>query len=170
MNAIVAVDENWGIGRDGGMLFHLPGDLKYFKEKTRGKTLVMGRATLDSLKGGRPLPERVNLVLTRDPGFAREGAIVLRSFAQLRQALAGLPADEIMLLGGGSLYAQLIDCCEMAYVTKIEASAPADSFFPKLDGRAGWSLTACSEPRAESGIIYRFCEYENSAVKELPAD
>lgn len=168
MRAIVAVDSNWGIGRDGGMLFHLPGDLKYFKEKTRGKTLVMGRATLDSLPGGRPLPGRVNLVLTRNPGFAREGAVILPSFAALRQAIAGLPRDAVMLLGGDSLYRQLIDCCDRAYVTKIDAAAPADSFFPNLDEREGWSLLSCSEPFSDGGVSYSFCEYMNSAVRELP--
>ena len=170
MNAIVAVDENWGIGKDGGMLFHLPGDLKYFREMTRGKTLLMGRATLDSLPGGRPLPGRVNLVLSRDPGFKREGVTVLRSFAELKRALSGLPGDEVMLIGGGSLYAQLIDCCKTAYVTKIAAAAPADSFFPKLDARPGWILASCSENHEDAGISYRFCEYRNSKVLELPAD
>lgn len=167
MNAIVAADRNWAIGRDGGMLYSLPLDLKYFAGKTKGKALVMGRATLESFPGGKPLPNRLNIVLSRNPDFAREDVRVVRSVAQLRQALSAFPKDDVMLLGGQSVYDLLIDCCELAYVTRVDAQAPADSFFPNLDLRPNWKLLSCQEPVMDNGILIRFCVYRNSRVKSL---
>ena len=93
MKLILAADQNWAIGKDGGLLCHLPGDLKFFKEKTSGKTVVMGRPTLESLPGGKPLPKRENIVLTTNQEFQREGVTVVHSEAELDQVLADRDTD-----------------------------------------------------------------------------
>ena len=167
MNAIVCADREFAIGKDGGMLFHLPEDLKYFSRMTRGKTLVMGRATLASFPGGRPLKDRRNIVFSRNPDYVLEGAAVVHSYRELDHAIAGLPQDEVMLLGGESLYRSLIDCCEKAYVTRVQAAAPADRWFPNLDQKSNWRLDRCSEELEQNGLRFQYCEYVNLAVKPL---
>ncbi len=167
MNAIVAVDAHWGIGREGRMLFHLPEDLKYFNRMTRGKTLVMGRATLASLPGGRPLKDRRCLVLSRNQGLKIEGAEVLHSKEELARAVRGLPADEVMLIGGERLYRDLLPHCEKAFVTKIRAAAPADRHFPDLDALPEWRLASQGEEREENGLKFAFCVYENRGPEPL---
>ena len=167
MNAIVAVDSRWAIGREGGMLFHLPEDLKYFLRMTRGKTLVMGRATLASLPGGRPLKDRRCIVLSRNEGLRIEGAEVLHSKEELARAVLGIPKNEVMLIGGESLYRDLLPRCEKAYVTKIRAAAPDDRHFPNLDALPAWRLTEQGEEREENGLRFAFCVYENSSVEPL---
>ena len=87
MNLIVAVDEKWGIGKDGGLLAHLPEDMKYFRETTRGRTVVMGRRTLESFPGGKPLKNRVNMVLSRDEAYAPEGVRVYQRVEDVLEAL-----------------------------------------------------------------------------------
>ena len=158
MYAIVAVDEKWGIGRDNGLLFRLPADLKRFKALTTGGTVLMGRKTLDSFPGGRPLPKRRNIVITRDPAFQREGCEVVHSPAEAL-ALAGGGSD-VWLIGGGSIYAALLDRCSRAYITRVDAAAPdADTFFPDLDSLPEWSASHTEAPVTENGLTYRFVEY-----------
>jgi len=168
MIAIVAVDEHYAIGHKGGMLFHLPDDLKYFAAQTRGKTLVMGRKTLESFPGGKPLKGRPHIVFSRNPDYHPEGVTLVRSVKELEQAIRGLPGDEVMLCGGDSLYHLLIDCCDSALVTKIEdAAKQADSFFPNLDAKDNWELANCRERQERNGLGFRFCEYVNKAVVPL---
>lgn len=165
MQAIVAVDQNYAIGYRGGMLFHLPEDLKYFARMTRGKTLVMGRATLQSFPNGKPLPGRPHIVLSRDKNFAVPGASVVHSLRELREAIAPYAPDQVFLVGGGQLYSLLIDCCDTAYVTRVRAKADeADCRFPNLDERPGWRLAEESEPVEDNGFLYTHCRYENSNV------
>lgn len=168
MQAIVAVDRNWAIGRSGGMLFHLPGDLQFFKRTTLGKAVVMGRRTLESLPGGRPLKGRQNIVLTRDAAFAAEGVTAVCSLAELSQALSALHPEDVMLIGGHQIYHLLIDCCDRAYVTHIDAEAPADCYFPNLKSRPGWRLVSQSPVQEENGLSYTFYTYENDRVQPLP--
>lgn len=167
MIAIVAVDSRWAIGKDGGMLYDLPSDLKHFARETRGKTLVMGRATLESLPGGKPLPGRDNIVLTRQMDYQVPGAVVLHSITELAAHIRDLPPESVMLIGGDRLYHALIDSCSQAIVTKIDAESPADSFFPDLDERDNWRLDACSKDQAENGLVFRYCTYHNLAVQPL---
>lgn len=167
MHAIVAVDLNYAIGHKGQMLYHLPEDLKHFARMTRGKTLVMGRATLESLPGGKPLKDRVNIVLTRNKDYQVQGALVLHSIKALAEHIAGLPGDEVMLIGGDSLYKALIDCCDKAYITKIDAVAEADSFFPNLDEKDNWELLSCTQTQEQNGLRFRFCEYINHRLTPL---
>lgn len=158
MKAIVVVDENWNIGKDGGLLVHLPGDLKYYKEKTYGKTVVIGRKTLESFPGAKPLLGRSNLVLTRNPGYSPDGCTVFHSKEELMEYL-GDDTDEVYISGGENIYRQFMDDCDKFYVTKIYDSFPADRSFPDLDERSDLEVTWKSDMQEEKNIKYQFWEY-----------
>ena len=160
MNLIVAVARDWANGREGGMLFHLPGDLKYFRAVTIGKTVLMGRATLESFPGRKPLPGRRNIVLTRDPDYSCPGAEIVCSADEARQQIAALPPDDVFVIGGQTVYELFLDECRLAYVTRIDAAAPADRFFPDLDARPEWVRISEEPPVTENGLQYRFTIYE----------
>ena len=158
MNAIVVADRNWAIGRNNGLLFSLPGDMKHFRTLTTGGTVIMGRRTLDSFPGGRPLPKRRNIVITRDPDFCREGCEIVHS-PEAALALAG-DGDDVWLIGGGSIYAALLDRCRRACVTRVDTAAlEADVFFPDLDALPAWTVEHTGEPITENGLTYRFIDY-----------
>ena len=157
MKLIVAADKNWGIGKDNNLLCHLPGDLKYFKEKTLGKTVVMGRKTLESLPGAKPLPKRTNVVITRDQSFEKEGCQVVHS---IDEALEKYSGDDVMVLGGAEIYTQLLDCCDTCYITQIDKEFDADKFIPNLENHPDFEKVWESEPCEENGITYRFTEYK----------
>ena len=155
MNLIVAVDKNWAIGRDGDQLIYIPEDLKHFKALTTGHPVILGRKTLATFPGGRPLKGRRNLILSRDPAFAPEGAEV---FPDLDQLLSVAPADSFVI-GGASVYRTLLDCCDTAYITRIDASFPADKYFPDLDADPRWQIKKISEPMEYEGISFRYYTY-----------
>ena len=158
MNAIVAADRNWAIGRESSLLFPLPGDMKRFRALTSGGTVIMGRKTLDSFPGGRPLSGRRNIVITRDPGFNRDSCEVVHSPAAAL-TLAGKD-PYVWLIGGGSIYAALLACCHRVCVTRVDAAVPdADVFFPDLDALPEWTVERTSEPITENGFTYRFVDY-----------
>ena len=163
MNAIVVVDRNWAIGRDNDLLFSLPADMKRFRSLTLGGTVILGRRTLDSFPGGRPLPRRKNIVITRCADFHREGAVVVSNLQAAMEAAADTPQDHIWVIGGGSIYAALLSKCRRAYVTRVDAAAEgADSFFPNLDKLPGWTVESVSDPVTENGLTYRFYDYINT--------
>lgn len=156
MNLIVAADQNWAIGKDGDQLIYLSEDLKHFKALTTGHPVILGRKTLATFPGGRPLKGRRNLILSRDPGFAPEGAEVFRSLEDL---LAVAPRDAFVI-GGASVYAALLDRCGTAYVTKISGHFPgADCFFPDLDAQPEWEITQEGPVLEEQGISFRYVTY-----------
>lgn len=155
MYAIVAVDERWGIGRDNRLLFHLPADLKHFKALTSGHTVLMGRKTLQSLPGGRGLPGRRNLVLTSERTFTAENAQVVHSVEDAVRA-AG---EDAWVIGGESVYRQLLPLCRRVFVTRIAADGGADAFFPPLEDDPHWHLAARSAPMEENGLTFRYEEY-----------
>ncbi len=155
MNVIVAVDENWAIGRDGEQLLYLSADLKRFKALTMGHAVILGRKTMATFPGGRPLKGRRNLVLSRTEGFAPEGAEVYRDLDSL---LAEAPEDAFVV-GGASVYRALLDRCETAYVTRIQASFPADCWFPDLDRDPAWEAAEESELLEEKGVKFRYVTY-----------
>ena len=158
MNAIVVADQNWAIGRNNGLLFSLPGDMKHFRTLTSGGTVIMGRRTLDSFPGGRPLPKRRNIVITRDSDFFRKGCEVVHS-PEEALTLAG-DGDDVWLVGGGSIYAALLGRCRRACVTRVDTTAPeADAFFPDLDALPEWTVEYTGEPVTENGLTYRFVDY-----------
>jgi dihydrofolate reductase len=164
MKSIVAVDQNWAIGREGKLLAHLPGDLKYFREKTLNKVVVMGRATLESLPNGKPLPDRVNIVLSTNPDFMAD-CIVCRSLEELFQILKKYDKDDIFVIGGEKVYKQLLPYCDSVFVTKIHASFPADKYFVNLDKHTGWELIGILKPCSEKGITYQHTEYRRKEAK-----
>ena len=160
MNAIVVVSSNMGIGREGGLLFSLKEDMRFFRRTTLGKTLVMGRRTLDSFPGGKPLPKRRNIVLTRDPDFEREGVEVVHSVPELLELTADVPEDEVFVAGGGQVYRQLLPYCKRVYMTRVEAEAPAEVFFPDVPHDPDFTLLKRSAPITENGLRYHFYIYE----------
>lgn len=163
MKAIVAVSENWGIGQDNELLFHIPEDLKFFKEKTIGKVVVMGRKTLESLPGGKPLPKRTTIVLSSTLKNA-EGVISASDIEELKNILLNYNSDEIMICGGEQIYRQLVPYCDEAYVTKIKKTVPANKFFPDLDSDSKWILKETSDTFEHNGIEFTFNTYKNKGV------
>lgn len=132
---VVAVAKNGVIGRDGDLPWRLPSDLKRFKQLTLGKPVLMGRKTWDSI--GRPLPGRPNIVITRDAAFRAAGAEVVSSLdaglASARREAEGLGVDEICVIGGGQIYAQVFDRADILHVTHVEADLDGDTRFPAID-------------------------------------
>lgn len=163
MDLIVAADKNWGIGRDGGLLADLPTDMKYFREHTQNKAVVMGRKTLESLPGKRGLPKRTNYVLTTNPDFEAERCIAVHTEDELWDALAGYGPGEVFLIGGASLYNRFYRCCDRLYVTKIDADLGADTFIKNFDEDPDFEVVSESDPVTENGITYRFFVYEKRA-------
>lgn len=159
MNMIVACDKNWGIGKDGHLLCHLSGDLKYFKEMTMGKTVVMGRVTLESLPGSKGLPGRRNIVLTRNKDYEPKDAEVVHDLSELDEALEGTDTDDVFVIGGAKVYDDLLLLCRNIYVTKIDAEFEADTFFRNLDQSRRFSVESSSDVMEENGIKYRFVKY-----------
>ena len=162
MNAIVVVDQNWAIGRDNCLLFSLPTDMKRFRSLTTGGTVILGRKTLDSFPGGKPLPKRRNIVITRDPAFRREGVEAASTPEDALQATEALLSDSVWVIGGASIYTALLERCKRVYLTKVDAAAEnPDAFFPNLDKLPGWTVEHVSEPVEENGYTYRFVDYIN---------
>lgn len=171
MEFIVAVDENWGIGKDGGMLDHLPKDLAFFKRKTTGHVIVMGRKTLESFPGGKPLPDRLNIVLTQQVEFdAPEGAVQVHSLPELARTLRTLGRDDVYLVGGASVYARLKDVCKGGYVTHIRhAYDGAEVFFPDLSRDDRWELAETIAHAEDQDKALDFCYYRNLSPQPLEA-
>lgn len=159
MKLILAADKNWAIGNKGGLLCHLSGDLKYFKERTTGKTVVMGRPTLESLPGGKPLPNRENIVLTTKTDYAPAGVTVVHSEAELDEALKDKDPDQVMIMGGGKVYRDFLHRCDTCYITKIDGEFEADTWFVNLDEDPDFEIVWESEVQEENGIRYQFLIY-----------
>ncbi len=161
MNLIVNAAADWAIGKGNELLFHISADMKQFKAHTVGNVVVMGRKTLDSLPGGRALPNRTNIVLTSNRDFSRENVIVCHSMQELLKELEKYDSDSIYIIGGSSLYSAMLEKCGTAYVTKVSASVPdADVFMVDLDEAPGWSVAEESAPLSENGIEFRFVTYK----------
>ncbi len=155
MNAIVVVDANWAIGKDGDQLVYLKEDLKRFRTLTTGKGVILGRKTLATFPGGKPLKNRRNLILSRSMDAAPEGAEVYPSV----EALLPHAGEEDFVIGGASVYEQLLPWCSTVYVTKVEQTFPADCWFPNLDADPMWQAEEPSQPLEQEGIRYRYVTY-----------
>ncbi len=166
MKAIVAVDKKWGIGKKNDLLFHLPADMAYFKEKTIGKVVVMGSNTLKSFPNGKPLKGRTNIVLFPG-GEKREDCIVVDSIDELKKTLENYPADDVFIIGGAMFYKTMLPFCSEVLVTKVNADGGAEVFYENLDKVAGWKCVSESEPQETNGYEIRFTVYKNSEVKEF---
>ncbi len=158
MDIIVSVDESWGIGKDGDQLIYISADLKRFKALTMGHPLILGRKTLATFPGGKPLKGRQNLILSRNPDFAPEGAEVYQDLDTLLSAAA----PDAFVLGGASVYSALLDRCERAYVTKIHAAWNADCWFPNLDEDPTWSIVEEEAPQEENGVVFHYVTYQKN--------
>ncbi len=156
MKLIAVADKNWGVGKDNKLLCHLPGDLKYFKENTLGKTIVMGRKTLESLPGGKPLPGRKTIILTRDKTLVNDDVQIVHSIEEL----FSINDEELIVAGGGQIYNQLLEYCNSCLITKLDCSFDADTFLPDLDTSVDFEMIWQSEEQVENGISYRFTEYK----------
>ena len=156
MKAIAAVDENWAIGSQGKLLCPISADLKRFKVITTGHPVILGRKTLATFPGGRPLPGRENLIMSTTMGNVPEGA---RVFCKWDSLLAYAPKDAFVI-GGASVYCGLLPHCDKVYVTKIHKSFPADAFFPNLDEKSDWQITETEGPFEENGLRFSYVTYE----------
>ncbi len=160
ISLLVAHDENRVIGADNAMPWHIPEELQYFKEKTMGKGIIMGRKTFESI--GRPLKGRLNLILTRNPDYSAEGTVAVNT---LEEAIfrAESYADEVMIIGGAQIFEKAMPYADRLYVTVIEHSFEGDTFFP--DYSTGWKLVSESAAHStEDGISYVYCIYERETA------
>ena len=164
MNIIVAVDRKYGIGKDNNLLARVPADMKFFREKTMGKTIVMGSSTYMSFPK-RPRPERENLVLTSRPESYPE-VKCFESIAELFAYIKGRD-DDVFVCGGSTVYLQLLPYCEKAYVTHIDEEFDADVFFPNLSELENWEKTEESDVVETNGYNITFAVYENNDVREM---
>ncbi len=160
MKTIVNVDKNWGIGIGDKLLNHIPADMKFFKEKTIGNVVVMGKTTFLTFPGQKALPNRVNIVLTTDPEWSAENVITCHSLDELFEQLERYDTDTVYVIGGSKVYEQLLPYCNTAYVTKVETSKEADRFFPNLDETEGWHLTDNGEILEHNEVKFRFTTYK----------
>ena len=159
LSAIVAVCDDWGIGLDGGMVVENREDMRHFVACTTGHPVIMGRRTLESFPGGRPLKNRRNVVLSRDSSFSTEGVEVVRSVEDALAAVAG--EQEAWVIGGGQVYELLLPHCDRAVVTRNHCVRPCDTHFPDLDADPVWKVV---ETRAggvtPDGVPFDFVTYE----------
>lgn len=167
MNMIAAVDRNWAIGRKGGLLVSIPNDLKHFREETFGRVVVLGRKTLQTFPQGMPLEGRTNIVLSGNPGYKVKGALVVHSLEELMRELKPYPTQEVYVIGGESVYRQLLPFCDTVHITKIDHAYEADAYFPNLDRDPRWEITADSDELTYFDIAYTFYKYERKKMEAL---
>lgn len=159
---IVAVSGDWGIGKNGKLLARNKEDMQFFRKTTSGHVVIMGRKTLESFPDANPLPNRDNIVITKDVSYQKEGAYMVHSVKealQLAETLSGGEKD-IFVIGGESIYRQMLEFCKVAYVTKMHKIYEADTYFPNLDERAEWRLVKQSEDKEYKDGLFCFCTFE----------
>lgn len=160
MNLIVAVDENWAIGNKNKLLVSIPSDMKFFRETTTGKVVLMGRKTLESFPGGQPLKNRVNIVLTRDENYKVKGAVIVHSVEEALEELKKYDTEDVYCIGGESVYRAFLPYCDIAHVTYIENSYEADTYFPNLDEDEDWYIAADADEQTYFDLTYTFRMYK----------
>ena len=159
MNLIVAVDKNWAIGNKNKLLIQIPSDMKNFRMLTTGNVIIMGRKTLESFPGGQPLKKRTNIVLTRDKNYKVKDAIVVHSIEEVLEELKKYDSEDVYVIGGDSIYSQMLPYCDTAHVTKIDFAYEADSWFPNLDEDPEWKIAEESEEQTYFDLEYTFVKY-----------
>ena len=160
MNIIVAVDNNWAIGNKDKLLVNIPNDQKHFREETTGKVVVLGRKTLQTFPQGQPLKNRTNIILSGDKNYRVKDATVVHSVEELLEELKKYDTENVYIVGGESIYRQMLPYCDVAHVTKIDHEYEADAYFPNLDEIKEWKITADSEEQTYFDIAYQFVKYE----------
>ena len=163
MKLIVAVNENWGIGSDNDLLYHIPEDMKFFRGKTKDNVIIVGRKTLESFPGGNPLKNRTNIVLTTDKNYKKDDVIVVNSKEELFLELKNHKDKEIYLCGGEQIYKLLYSYCDIAYVTKIEDNKPAQKYMQNLYNESDWEIIEQSELLEDNGLKFKFVTYKNKS-------
>ena len=161
MELIVAVYDDWGIGKDGTQQIALAADRKFFRETTRGAMVIAGRRTIADFPGQKPLPGRVNVVLTRTPKEI-PGFTVATSPEEAMELAKS--ADRAMVIGGGSIYRQMLPLCDTAYITKVHCAPQSDTYFPNLDADPDWMLESVLQSGEEEGIAYEMCLYKRKGT------
>lgn len=164
LTLIVVRDKHWAIGKEGGLLCHLKEDLAFFKEKTLGHRVILGRKTLQSFPGGKPLPRREHIVLTKNTDFQLDGVEVVHSIAE---ALGKAEEKKAFCIGGGSIYEQMVPFCEDAYITEIDADLKGDVFLPRIDLMKDWSMESASDWQEDPRFRYRFTYWKKVGEKDV---
>ena len=165
MKLIVAVDKNWGIGKNNGLLFDLKKDMKHFVDHTKGKVVVMGANTLRSLPNGMPLKNRTNIVLNPDGDIfdaIDKGYILTTSLDELLEQIFAVKDNDVYVIGGAMMYHTLLPYCDTAYITKVDSDGGATVFFDNLDTLENWTCVEMGEPLDDNGHTIRFCTYKNA--------
>jgi len=160
MNVIVAVNSDWGIGLEGRQVVVLPEDRKFFKEMTTGGVIIAGRKTFEDFPNGA-LPNRKNIILTRDKSFSAKGVTVLHSVEEVLAEVAKEDSDKVFVAGGGAIYEQFLPYCSTAYITKLEANPKSDTYFPNLDELENWSQEREMGSGESNGVKYSVYIYKN---------
>lgn len=160
MKLIVAVDKNWAIGYRNELLVSIPADMRFFRDQTTGKVVVMGKNTLESFPGGKALKNRVNIVVALEKSYKAPDAIVVNSIEDAIAEASKYNTDDVYVIGGASIYKQMLQFCDTAYVTKIDHAYVADTYFPNLDEDDSWQMTEISEEQTYYDLEYRFTKYE----------
>ncbi len=160
MNIITAADDNWAIGNRGELLITIPADHRFFRQETEGKVVVYGRRTLSTFPQGLPLTGRVNIILSSDPQYRVKGALVVHNLEELFEELEKYDKEKVYVIGGESVYRQLLPYCRLAHVTRIHRAYEADAHFPDLDAMPCWQITADSEEQTYFDVTYHFLKYE----------
>lgn len=160
MNLIVAVDKNWAIGYKNHLLVSIPADMRFFRDETTSKVVVMGRSTLESFPSGQTLKNRTNIIITKQKDYKVKDAILVHSVEEALQEIEQYKSEDIYIIGGESIYKQMLSYCDVAYVTKIDFTYEADAYFPDLDNMSDWELTEESEEETYYDLEYTFCKYQ----------
>ena len=168
MNLIASADINWDIGFQGNLLYHVSEDMRWFKKHTINKVVIMGRETFASLPGGKPLVDRVNIILSSKTNLVAPGCIVCTTIDDLFIKLAKYKTDDLFVIGGASIYEQLLPYCNKAYITKFNKVSQADRFLTNLDQLNNWQLIDTLKDFWHNGLRYDFCIYQNKSPKPLP--
>ena len=160
MQAIVAADNNWGIGYQNRLLVSIPSDMKFFRQKTTGNVVVMGRKTLESFPNGLPLKNRVNIVLTKNKNYQVKDAVIVHSEEELLEELKKYPSEKIYVIGCESIYKMMLPYSDTVYVTKLDRAFQADTYFPNLDQMEDWKMTEEGEEQTCFDLEFAFTKYE----------
>ena len=160
MKAILSADRNWGIGNGNKLLVSIPSDMKFFRQTTTGKVVVMGRKTLESFPNGQPLKNRTNIVLTENPDYRVKDAVIVHSKEELLKTLEQYDTEDIYIIGGESIYRMMLPYCDTVLVTKIDRAFQADTFFPDLDKMEEWEMTEEGEEQTCFDLTFCFTTYK----------
>ena len=160
MKAILSADRKWGLGYQGRLLVSIPSDLRFFRETTMGHVVVMGRKTLESFQCGQPRKNRVNVVLTTDKNYKVKDTVIVHTIEEMVDELKKYDSEDIFVIGGESIYRQLLPYCTKAYITKIDHAYDADTYFTNLDEDPEWEMTKISDEQTYFDLEYVFTIYE----------